>query len=114
MRPILTAAAAFAMLAASGCTYRSYDRPRQTTYYPAAECDPNYPCRDTYYWDEWRECYVFYDGQRYWDATGSPGTYPPPQRFDVYYAPPPYGYVPPSNFRPPRGTWRTRKDLTNC
>ncbi len=104
MRSIAFLATVTALLALSGCRVRSYVRtPGYETV--TVTCDPNYPCSNTYYWDEWREVYVYYDGYRYWDATGMHGAYPVPAPDVICYAPP-YGYVPPSNFRPPRGTYR--------
>ena len=58
-------------LLGTACTVRTYEyRERPTTY--VATCDPSYPCANTYYWDEWRGVYVFYDGYRYYDALGTP------------------------------------------
>ena len=93
------------LLLGSACTVRSYEyRTRPTAYAyttPAETCsDPRYPCGNSYYWDEWRSVYVFYDGTRYYDALGTPGSYPlPPQNIVITY--PPYGYVPPSAYYAP-------------
>lgn len=100
--PVVVALAAVALLA-SGCRVRTYPVTRVVT--TTASCDPRYPCANTYYWDEWRTCYVFYDGYRYYDALGTPGTYPlPPQNIVVTY--PPSNYVPPSYYVPPPNTYR--------
>lgn len=102
MKGILVAVLA---LMASGCVVRT----RATRVVSTTTCDPNYPCANTYYWDQWRTCYVYYDGYRYYDALGTPGTYPlPPSTVIVTYPPrtyaPPSYYVPPYNtYAPPRG-----------
>ncbi len=107
MRPIVLMTAVASVFAISGCAVRSYDYVRPDVYETSTlSCDPNSPCGNTYYWDEWREVYVYYDGYRYWDATGLPGTYPEPPSGLFSYAPP-YGYVPPSDYRPPHGRYHS-------
>src|SRR5688572_7866525 len=102
----VTSTGLLALIVASGCTARVYEyRGRPTTTVTTTTCDPNYPCHNTYYWDEYREVYVYYDGYRYWDATGMPGAYPvPPTHIDCYGPPP--GYVPPSAYRAERGRYK--------
>ena len=41
-------------LSVSGCVVRS--RAVTTRYVTSTVCDPNYPCANTYYWDQWRGC----------------------------------------------------------
>ncbi len=53
--PILAALTGFALLT-SGCYVRTYPATRVVT--TTTSCDPRYPCANTYYWDEWRACYV--------------------------------------------------------
>jgi hypothetical protein len=81
------------------------DPPPPVAVAAAPLCSPDYPCANNYYWDEWREVYVFYDGYRYIDCTGLPGGYPLPP-VGVLYTAPPRGYIPPSSWMPPRGTYR--------
>ncbi len=106
MRLIHPALVVGSLMALSGCYVRPYvyERPGYAVV-ATTTCDPNYPCGNTYYWDEYREVYVYYDGARYWDATGLPGCYPRPPEGYAYYAPP-YGYVPPSAYRAPHGYFR--------
>lgn len=61
-------------------------------------CSPDLPCDNTYYWDEWRSVYVYFDGARYHDATGLPGAYRPPPS-GMRCGGVPMGYAPPSNYR---------------
>jgi len=99
---VVAALAALGLLS-SGCYVRTYPATRVVTT-TTTSCDPRFPCSNTYYWDEWRACYVFYDGYRYYDALGTPGTYPlPPQNIVISY--PPSSYVPPSYYVPPRNTY---------
>jgi hypothetical protein len=105
MQLLLKGTAIGLALVSSGCAVRSYEyRDRPTTTVVTTACDPMYPCANTYYWDEWRGVYVFYDGYRYYDALGAAGTYPLPPR-DIIITYPPPTYVPPSAYRPPRGTY---------
>ncbi|MBL8954505.1 MAG: hypothetical protein JNK82_27245, partial [Myxococcaceae bacterium] len=90
------------LVVTSGCVVRTTRTVR--TNAAVVVCDPAYPCSGSYYWDEWREVYVYYDGYRYIDCTGRPGEWPLPPAGVVYYAPP-AGYVPPSSWIPPRGTY---------
>jgi len=81
------------------------DPPPTVSFAAGPACSPDYPCLNTYYWDEWRGVYVFYDGARYIDCTGRPGGYPLPP-YGFAYGPPPRGYVPPSAWVPAPGTYR--------
>lgn len=72
---------------------------------PRPECDTFNPCPNAYYWDEERAVYVYYDGNRYWDALGTPDTYPLPSR-GVYVTYPPRSYVAPTTYRFPVGRFR--------
>ena len=92
--------ALFALLAFSGCTLRAVTYRERPVYAETtvSTCADGYACTNTYYWDEWREVYVYYDGYRYHDCTGLAGAYSPPPYGVSYYAVPygyrPYGYRP--------------------
>ena len=93
---LIAPVASLSLMALGGCVERVVyrDRPvEQPTV--AAVCSPDYPCTNTYYWDEFRYVYVYYDGYQYYDATGYPGAYPLPPATAIIYSPP-VGYVPPS------------------
>src|SRR6266700_3313129 len=90
-------------LALAACAVRTVEYREPIAVTAAPLCSPDYPCTNTYYWDEWREVYVYYDGYRYIDCTGMAGSYPLPPE-GVFYTAPPTGYVPPSAWIPPRGT----------
>ena len=95
----------FALL--SGCTVRTVeyrDRPYTTTV-ATTLCEPGYACANSYYWDEYRQMYVFYDGDPVLRRAGHAGSYPLPPR-DVYVTYPPRGYVPPSSYRPPPNAYQ--------
>jgi hypothetical protein len=103
----LTLFALFA-LSSAGCATRVVyreDPPPTVSFAAGPGCSPDSPCVNTYYWDEWREVYVFYDGYRYIDCTGLPGGYPIPP-YGFAYGAPPRGYVPPSAWVPAPGAYR--------
>ncbi len=73
---LTSALCTLAMISAMGCATApivEYRRPPPPVVDATANCDPNYPCPTSYYWDEWREVYVYYDGYKYIDCTGMPG-----------------------------------------
>lgn len=92
------------LVTASACTVRAYPYGPPRAVRMAQRCDPMYPCPNSYYWDEWRGVYVYYDGYRYYDALGTPDTYPlPPVGLAITFPPP--SYVPPSYYRAPLGAF---------